>query len=586
MYLAEIEIKSFRSFNNAVISFEKNLTALVGENNSGKSNIIDALRLMTLPLNGRRDRYCEEADVRESKEKLKGFSLKTTYQELSPIQKGLLISAVPDPFYDKAIFGLDFTAPTKDKLRGEVNFWAGKHGLEPEAGSADLIRHVYLPPLRDAQRMLASGNATRILSLLRHFLKNEGDEKNLVEALRRKAEHGTLTIVNETVNNLLEQLTVGVRCQTSSLNFSDDETLGDIARDLRFKLADDGINPEDLLKSGLGFANLLFMSTILVELEKAQEADLTLFLVEEPEAHLHPQLQATVLNFLLEQAKSSHSKERLPGKPDGRIQVIVTTHSPNMAAGVSPKHLTVVRSINNLGERRESIAIPIDKLGLLGSELRKVERYIDVTKSSLLFGRKCLLVEGIVEALLLPIIAKKYVYKDSDKESKEKLKKFLGTALIPIHGTDFLPYAKVLLSPFFNYSICDLVVVITDLDSSIRWNRKKELTDLAQGINAQNKLNIFLTNTDTLESEIFLKNKDLLKLVYLDLHPRSEKTWEEKILNAPSEEQPKNFVKLLKSSNTKKGDFAHLLVAHIEDNDLSCFSPPEYLINAIKAIVE
>ncbi len=79
-------------------------------------------------------------------------------------------------------------------------------------------------------------------------------------------------------NSDLSALTAGVRRQAASLGFANDEKLIDVARDLRFKLADHGIEPEDLRYSGHGYANLLYMATIAVELEKVNDADLTLFL--------------------------------------------------------------------------------------------------------------------------------------------------------------------------------------------------------------------------------------------------------------------------------------------------------------------
>ena len=142
----------------------------------------------------------------------------------------------------------------------------------------------------------------------------------------------------------LSALTAGVRRQAASLGFANDEKLIDIARDLRFKLADQGIEPEDLGYSGHGYANLLYMATIAVELEKVNDADLTLFLVEEPEAHLHPQLQAAVLSFLDEQAEKSRKPREGHQGPAGELQIIVATHSPNLSAWVESQKLIFFRS--------------------------------------------------------------------------------------------------------------------------------------------------------------------------------------------------------------------------------------------------
>jgi len=419
MYLSTITIENFRCFGEGANRFElplrPGLTALVGENEAGKTAVIDALRFVL----GTRDQEwyrLEDTDFRAGATS-REIRIVCKFENLTPRDKRAFVEYLTygEKGEDEPVFYVNWTAKdTKEAPRGRpyrrVDVRSGKNGDGPSMAPEvrELLRATYLRPLRDAEQALSSGRGSRLSQVLHQTdqikatgvgynpnVKIDPEKLNVLgigdfaNALFEKQQG--ITDTRNKINQHLDELCLRGNVLKSSIKVSgatasDDIRLRQLLEKLELIMGGEG-------KLGLGSNNLLFMACELLLLAQVDEGN-KLLLIEEPEAHLHTQRQLRVMKYLQEQA-TEEAKEKAEEKS---IQIIVTTHSPNLASAIELHNIVMIRN-------GRAFSMAKEETELEPSDYRFLERFLDVTKANLFFARGVVIVEGDAENILLPTLA-------------------------------------------------------------------------------------------------------------------------------------------------------------------------------------
>ena len=555
MWLRELQIRNFRKIDALTMRFPHGLTVLVGENNSGKTTIVDALRLMLFSSRDLDSLRLTEDDFRAGTEHAP-IEISCRFTGLEDEDEvhfqECLVDVGGGRFEMQVNARVEFNETTN---RCNVKMWGG----ETEGGSLpsnhyDRLATIYLQPLRDPERGLRPGQHSQVSRLIDCLTKEDqrADFENIATDANEKIR--VLKPVKDArgdINAQMAAIAGSELAQKTELIFTDPTFRRIIA----------GLQPEieglPFALNGLGYNNLIFTSATLGTLRRSPQFSFRSILVEEPEAHLHPQLQMLLLKHLADVASNHEGNE---------VQVIASSHSPILASQAPIDSVVSVHDVDGKVSTVSVCSITIDD-----KIKKKLQRYLDATRGELFFARRILMVEGIAEALLLPVLAK--ISGGNLKESSVTVLNADGinfNAFIPLFGVERLGVP---------------VVILTDGDAKeIGGEMSATASHLREQAAGIPNLNVEMSEI-TFEHELARSEMLLPHMVSAlkQLHPIIGATLETELAAlATVEEKATKFLDVFIEKSVSKGRFAQELAGILAECNLGANVLPDYIRNALR----
>lgn len=456
MYISEILIKNFRNFKGSnKIAFNEGVNVLIGHNNSGKSNLIRALSLALNPDSSKRldiDDFNKNTTIEALRNEPPSVTISVTFSESKNepeisediVTASTWLTDMATPYKAQLTYVFYLSERDRAEYNTAVNaisstviddYWRLiKHGflrkyksrtyggnpdykVVADTESLKQIDFQFLDAIRDVERDLFTGKNTLLKEVIDFFMdydiKNKQTDKQKQLSEINELKQAFSSEASKLIDNLKKRMESGKK---EMLSYASDTgaSFGNAEPDFEGYILDTELYSALKLivkyetgisipatHNGLGYNNLIYVSLLLAKMQKDASGEylgsnakvFPILAIEEPEAHLHPAMQYKFLKFL---KKNSGKKAR---------QIFITTHSPNITSALSLDEIICFH-------RKDNGNLNIGYMGRVfdnSTEDKKskayVERFLDVTKSDMLFAKSIILVEGITEQLVMALLA-------------------------------------------------------------------------------------------------------------------------------------------------------------------------------------
>lgn len=490
MHISKIEINQYRSFDETVILLDDGLNVIIGPNNVGKSNILNVIEFLHIDPNKSKSihdinknyllrNFMQLKDlapfirIRYHIEHKIDFNVPdSAFSKLSKFiqydDNGNLTELSEESYVINAIIEFRYEIDSrfmKDYKRemltvnehGFKNFFAIIKKYEENyrwnfynINDPSTIEYKFISDIFEIDKIDAIRNPHEIGAKSSAYIREKLKEKKSdVNELKESFQ----VSISSKFSSVISDINIEIEADQDEIGVVDGrnkfvskfEFDSDFAEFFKYNL-EDMDNKYDLPigYNGLGFNNLIYIRNLV---KQKKDNDYNVLLIEEPESHLHPDMQYKLLSYInglkeRKAADNSHIKN----------QIIITTHSSNISAATEIENMILlnyvkaadgtpnivcIRARDNfifesvaklLGvtiakdatddEKNEHKKLTLEIAVKLSESKKHLQKFLDVTRSDLLFASKVVFVEGLAEKLLLPMFADKVFGKKNFLVSK------------------------------------------------------------------------------------------------------------------------------------------------------------------------